>query len=169
VQSSRVTFRDIRLSQPFEIANGTIASFTLVIVELTCADRTGKQRTGRGAGVLSVPWSWPGSALSVRDRDSIMRKLALSLTEETKAVGFADPIEHWQHLSSLLITKPAGLHGWRRIGESIHASSGRRRQCPSRRLVAPGRATRVVDVRRNVSQRRPVVDTWTRVQGQVPR
>ncbi|MEV0792569.1 enolase C-terminal domain-like protein [Kribbella sp. NPDC050459] len=119
MQSSRITYRDVRLSQPFEIANGTITSFTLVIVELTCADRTGKQRTGRGASVLSVPWSWPRSSLAVRERDSVMRKLALSLTEATKSAGFADPIEHWQHLSALLITKPAGLHGWGRIGESI--------------------------------------------------
>ncbi|WP_026876020.1 enolase C-terminal domain-like protein [Jiangella gansuensis] len=95
VLDARVTFSPIELGRPFAISGRTIAWFTMAVVEVDVRDRLGTVASGRGATILSVPWAWPRSELSVERRDQVLRALTARLADDACAAPPSDPIRRW--------------------------------------------------------------------------
>lgn len=110
VRESTVAFRPVTLCPPLVISSGRISQFTVVYVRLAVVNRGGNAATGVGTTVLSVPWAWPHSARSVADRDAVLRRLCISLTDAVSGRPPLDPFQLWRTLSDLLpgLTEQAG-------------------------------------------------------------
>lgn len=101
-----VEFRRVDLDQPFSISGRSISWFTLALVDVSVTNRRGGSARGRGATILSVPWSWPESELDVEGRDAQMRRLTQQYAASAVAGDPADPIAIWRRLRS---TTPATM------------------------------------------------------------
>ncbi|QOR71135.1 mandelate racemase/muconate lactonizing enzyme family protein [Ruania alkalisoli] len=88
----------MKLQTPLTISGGAITHFTVAEVDVEVVNRSGVRGTGHGESVLSVPWAWPGSALSVEERDAVLRELVRGYAQRATALGHADPIAMWHHL-----------------------------------------------------------------------
>jgi L-alanine-DL-glutamate epimerase-like enolase superfamily enzyme len=95
-------FREVKLDHPLVISGGAIDWFTVAVVQVSAVDRRGRRATGRGASVLSIPWSWPISSLSVEARDTVLRDLTAAIAHQLPGLEPADPIRVWQELSAAL-------------------------------------------------------------------
>ncbi|MFG3700598.1 enolase C-terminal domain-like protein [Micromonospora sp. NPDC047620] len=98
VRDARVSFREIDLDHPFMISGRAITWFTLALVDVVATNRRGEAATGRGASVLSVPWSWPTSRLDVRGRDAALRRLTERFAHAALGAEPADPVGTWLRL-----------------------------------------------------------------------
>lgn len=92
VLESEVSFESVDLRPPLVFSNRAVESFTLARVRVVVADRRGRSVDGTGATVLSVPWSWPHSSLTLADRDTVLRALCGTLTEALPRLLASDPI-----------------------------------------------------------------------------
>jgi L-alanine-DL-glutamate epimerase-like enolase superfamily enzyme len=101
VLDATAEFREVRLDSAFNLAGASIAGFTVAYVTVEVVDRRGRRSRGRGASVLSVPWSWPRSALSVSARDSCLRRLVESLAARSTECEPGDPLVLWRQLHPL--------------------------------------------------------------------
>jgi len=97
-----VDFREVKLDHPLVISGGAIDWFTVAVVRVSAVDRRGRRATGRGASVLSIPWSWPHSSLSVEARDAVLRDVTTAIAQRLPDIEAADPIRLWQELSAQL-------------------------------------------------------------------
>lgn len=111
VAEAVATFRRIDLRHPFVISGRAISWFTLALVDVVATDRRGATGRGRGASVLSVPWSWPDSALDVAVRDIVLRRLVERLARAAVDREAADPFEHWSRLQARLGAEAAQAAG----------------------------------------------------------
>jgi L-alanine-DL-glutamate epimerase-like enolase superfamily enzyme len=96
VRQAEVSFLDVNLEQAFGMSRHAITWFTVAVASLTVEDRRGNVATGKGASVLSVPWSWPDSALPVSSRDSLLRRLTTDLAQRLVGCDYTDPIRSWR-------------------------------------------------------------------------
>ena len=92
VLGTATEFRDVRLDSAFNLAGGAVSGFTVAYVTLEVTDRRGRRGRGRGASILSVPWSWPRSASSVSSRDARLRWLVKSLATRSTELEAGDPL-----------------------------------------------------------------------------
>jgi L-alanine-DL-glutamate epimerase-like enolase superfamily enzyme len=95
VLDARATFVQVDLDHPFVISGRTIDWFTLAVVEVDVRNRLGVVASGRGASILSVPWAWPRSVMSVESRDLILRDLTYRFAEHVCGLPPTDPVQHW--------------------------------------------------------------------------
>jgi L-alanine-DL-glutamate epimerase-like enolase superfamily enzyme len=96
VRQAEVNFLDVNLEQVFGMSRQAITWFTVALVSLTVEDRRGNVAAGSGASVLSIPWSWPESALPVSARDGILRRLTTDLAGRLVGCDPTDPIHSWR-------------------------------------------------------------------------
>jgi L-alanine-DL-glutamate epimerase-like enolase superfamily enzyme len=106
VRRAAVEYRRVELDHPFTISGRTISWFTLAVVDVFVTDRRGRPAYGRGASVLSVPWSWPDPDLDLERRDAAMRGLTRHFADGAVGGEPADPIAIWRRLHA---TVPATL------------------------------------------------------------
>lgn len=103
VIGAEADFEDIELEPPFVISGRPMTHLTSATVRLTVRTREGRPGHGSGTGILSVPWSWPRSPLSLDERDRIMRDLVRTLAARLVELGGAgDPFTLWRPLESEL-------------------------------------------------------------------
>lgn len=102
IEHAETKFRDITLSHPLTLSGGAITEISLAIVSVSVRNRSGARATGRGASVLSVPWSWPTSRLPSRQRDAVLRELTRQLAHACVGNEPADPIASWSRLVAAL-------------------------------------------------------------------
>lgn len=99
VTEAEVRFRDVELEPPFVISGRPMTHFTAVTVHLEVVSRAGRTATGVGAGILSVPWSWPRSGIDLGARDQALRDLVSELAARSAAAPeFGDPFVLWHPL-----------------------------------------------------------------------
>ncbi|MFI6322762.1 enolase C-terminal domain-like protein [Nonomuraea sp. NPDC050556] len=101
ILETAVTFRDVLLDHPLRLAGATVDRFTLALVTAVVEDRRGRVAEGTGAGVLSVPWSWPRSPLSWEARDAEMRAQTSRFAAAAVSGDAADPLDHADALAGL--------------------------------------------------------------------
>lgn len=94
ILETAVTFRDVLLDHPLRLAGATVDRFTLALVTAVVEDRRGQVAKGTGAGVLSVPWSWPRSPLSWEARDAEMRTLTTRFAAAAVSEDKTGPLDH---------------------------------------------------------------------------
>lgn len=94
VVDTGVTFHDVLLDHPLRLAGATVDRFTVTEVTAVVEDRAGRMAEGVGAGVLSVPWSWPRSGLSWEERDAAMRVLTSRFAGAAIGGEHAGPLDH---------------------------------------------------------------------------
>lgn len=100
---SEVGVEDIELDPPFVISGRPMTHLSSATIRLTVRTREGRQGHGCGAGILSVPWSWPRSPLSLDERDRIMRELVRTLAARlVEFGGTGDPFTLWRPLEAEL-------------------------------------------------------------------
>jgi len=104
VRSARVRFRDVALEPPFVISGRPLTHLTAVTVHLEVVARDGTAVEGSGAGMLSVPWSWPSSGLDLDSRDGLMRELVRAFAALAAAPVAGDPFVLWRPLYEQLDT-----------------------------------------------------------------
>ncbi|MGO1973121.1 MAG: enolase C-terminal domain-like protein [Propionibacteriaceae bacterium] len=102
---------EIRLQHPFEISGRVIDWFTLAEVTVRVRTRDGREATGTGATILSVPWAWPVSSLDVAARDAILRKLTNHWASTVVGLEPADPIRLWRTLYAELEEESSRVAG----------------------------------------------------------
>ncbi|SEE86758.1 enolase C-terminal domain-like protein [Ruania alba] len=100
VLDATVAYRDVKLESPLTISGGSITHFTVAEVDVEVVNRSGARGTGHGESVLSVPWAWPGSALSVGERDAVLRGFVRHYAQHAARLDPADPIAIWGHLAT---------------------------------------------------------------------
>ncbi|MDN5899931.1 MAG: hypothetical protein L0H74_07675 [Brachybacterium sp.] len=98
VRSAQVRFRDVALEPPFVISGRPLTHLTAVTVHLGVVARDGGAVDGIGAGILSVPWSWPSSGLDLDTRDRVMRELVRQLAALAAGPETGDPFVLWRPL-----------------------------------------------------------------------
>ena len=110
ILESEVDFGAVELSTPLVLGSGAVKRFTVARVRVVAADRRGRSATGTGTSVLSVPWSWPGSALSFDERDAVLRELCVRVAGTLSWLEAADPIRLCGELSAALpeLARPVG-------------------------------------------------------------
>ena len=108
VTEAEVRFRDVELEPPFVISGRPMTHFTAVTVHLEVVSRVGRTATGVGAGILSVPWSWPRSGIELGARDQVLRDLVSELAARSATPGFGDPFVLWRPLYEQLDATLAG-------------------------------------------------------------
>src|SRR5699024_6220527 len=87
----------------FVISGRPMTHLSSATIRLTVRTREGRQGHGCGAGILSVPWSWPRSPLSLDERDRIMRELVRTLAARlVEFGGTGDPFTLWRPLEAEL-------------------------------------------------------------------
>src|SRR5699024_3735848 len=132
-KSASVNFRDVRLDQPLIISDRPINFFTIAEVTLEVETRSGQSAYGHGQSVLSVPWAWPNSVLTVQKRDEALRSLVHHFVRSALDSPTADPITTWRHLTADLdqllhdTTAPEGDPVPRLAGLQIGRASCRER------------------------------------------
>lgn len=105
VLAAETTFVDVELDPPFVISGRPMTHLTSPRIHLTVETREGGQGHGVGAGILSVPWSWPRSSLSLDERDQVMRELVRTLAARlVEHGGTGDPFTLWRPLEQELGT-----------------------------------------------------------------
>lgn len=104
VQGAQVRFRDVALEPPFVISGRPLTHLTAVTVHLEVVARDGRAVEGVGAGILSVPWSWPSSGLDLDSRDRVMRELVRQLAVLAAGPEVGDPFVLWRPLYEQLDT-----------------------------------------------------------------
>jgi L-alanine-DL-glutamate epimerase-like enolase superfamily enzyme len=102
VVGAATEFADVTLENAFNIAGGAISGFSVAYVTVDVVDRRGRRSRGRGASVLSVPWSWPNSRLSLNERDTRLREIVIDLAESAPDLDCGDPFQLWRLLSARL-------------------------------------------------------------------
>lgn len=102
IQRAETDFRAITLAHPLTLSGGAVTEISLALVSLTVINRAGAVATGRGASILSVPWSWPTSRLPAQQRDSALRELTSQLARERVDAEPTDPIAGWSELIGVL-------------------------------------------------------------------
>ena len=103
VIGAEADFEDIELDPPFVISGRPMTHLTAATIRLTVRTREGRPGHGWGAGILSVPWSWPRSTLSLDERDRIMRDLVRALAARlVELAGTGDPFTLWRPLEAEL-------------------------------------------------------------------
>ncbi len=100
VLDTAIAYRDVQLASPLTISGGSITHFTVAEVDVAVVNRSGERATGHGESVLSVPWAWPGSDLSVAERDAVLRELVHGYAQRATKLEPADPIAMWGHLAA---------------------------------------------------------------------
>lgn len=110
ILESGVDFDAVELSTPLVLGSGAVSRFTVARVRVLAEDRQGRTATGTGTSVLSVPWSWPRSALSFDERDTVLRDLCVRLAGTLSWLEAADPIRLCGELSATLpeLARPVG-------------------------------------------------------------
>lgn len=99
VQGAQVHFRDVALEPPFVISGRPLTHITAVTVQVEVTDRAGLVSGGVGAGMLSVPWSWPSAGLSLEARERVMRELVQLLAARAAGSSLCgDPFVLWRSL-----------------------------------------------------------------------
>lgn len=119
VLDARVAFTQTDLAHPFVISGRTIAWFTVAVVEVDVRNRAGGTATGRGASVLSVPWAWPRSALTVEQRDAVLRDLTRRLADGACGRPPADPIRRWLDAHEAVGDAAADIAAAAGLGEPV--------------------------------------------------
>lgn len=103
VLEAEADFEDIALDPPFVISGRPMTHLTFATVRLAVRTREGRPGRGSGGGILSVPWSWPRSPLSLEERDRIMRELVGMLAARLVELGgTGDPFTLWRPLEAEL-------------------------------------------------------------------
>lgn len=103
VLDAAISFADVELDPPFVISGRPMTHLTSATVRLTVETREGARAHGSGAGILSVPWSWPCSSLSLEDRDQVMHELVRYLAARLIELGgTGDPFTLWRPLEAEL-------------------------------------------------------------------
>lgn len=121
-RDASVTFREVRLAQPFVISGRPIDSFTVAEVTLEVETPLGLRASGHGQSVLSVPWAWPHSTLSVAERDDVLRALVRRYAEAALTAPCADPVQTWRLLTDDLDGVLGAATG--RPGETVPRLAG---------------------------------------------
>lgn len=98
VVAAQARFHDVALEPPFVISGRPMTHVTAVTVHLQVRSRDGSTAEGTGAGMLSVPWSWPASALDLGTRDAVMRELVRRLAAQSVTPADGDPLTLWSPL-----------------------------------------------------------------------
>src|SRR5699024_190713 len=98
VVAAQARFHDVALEPPFVISGRPMTHVTAVTVHLQVRSRDGSTAEGTGAGMLSVPWSWPASALDLGMRDAVMRELVRRLAAQAVTPAVGDPLRLWSPL-----------------------------------------------------------------------
>ncbi|MPV36452.1 enolase C-terminal domain-like protein [Georgenia subflava] len=98
VRDASTTFVPMTFTTPLTISGRAITSCDLAVVEAVVEDRRGRTAVGRGATVLSVPWSWPGAGPAHAVREESLRRLTEALAAASTHLDAADPLTHWQQL-----------------------------------------------------------------------
>lgn len=98
VRAAHARFHDVALDPPFVISGRPMAHVTAVTVHVEVVTRDGRTADGTGAGMLSVPWSWPCSALDLGTRDGVMRALVRRLAAQVVTPAVGDPLTLWRPL-----------------------------------------------------------------------
>jgi L-alanine-DL-glutamate epimerase-like enolase superfamily enzyme len=137
VTDTAVGFRDVALDPPLTLSGGSIARFTVAEVDVEVVSRDGRSARGHGESVLSVPWAWPRSGLSVDDRDAVLRRLVERYARDASALAAADPIAMWRRLVAGIeavldsaagnerVPKLAGLLAVGAVDNALHDAWGR--------------------------------------------
>lgn len=103
VVDAEASFTDIPLTPPFVISGRPMAHLTSAKVHVAVKTRAGTSGHGSGAGILSVPWSWPRSSLSLDERDQLLRELVRTLAARlVELQGVGDPFTLWRPLEAEL-------------------------------------------------------------------
>lgn len=138
-KSASVNFREVRLDQPLIISDRPINFFTIAEVTLEVETRSGRSAHGHGQSVLSVPWAWPNSVLTVQKRDEALRSLVHHFVRSALDSPTADPITTWRHLTADLdrllhdttapegdpVPRLAGLLSLGAVDSALHDAWGR--------------------------------------------
>ncbi|RCS60068.1 enolase C-terminal domain-like protein [Microbacterium sp. JB110] len=112
VTDVHVRFREVDLQAALTISGGTISRFTVAEVVVKVHDQAGTRAAGYGETVLSVPWAWPRSELTVDARDGVLRALVDTYSQRALALEAADPIAMWRCLvADLDEVRSAAVHG----------------------------------------------------------
>lgn len=119
VLDSSTEFRKIKLSQPFMISGRKIDWFTLAIVEVRVRNAAGKEAVGRGATILSVPWSWPGESPSVKAKDAVLREITRRFADLATSARRVDPVAWWLSAEEQLDDVVAAAAKRRRVREPV--------------------------------------------------
>lgn len=101
VRGAAVDFEHVELAIPFALSGASITWFTVVRVRVDVVDRLGRTAEGTARSALSVPWSWPRSALSVVDRDLILRDITSRLAASLIDLEPGDPFQMWRSIGDL--------------------------------------------------------------------
>jgi L-alanine-DL-glutamate epimerase-like enolase superfamily enzyme len=124
VERLDLTFRDVLFERPLRLSSGPVDGYTLVLADASVVDRVGQRSAGLGAGVLSIPWAWPTSDLSVQKRDAVLRATARLAANWLPDVGRGDPLWIYDRMVEALPTitsQAAALEG---VGASVPALAG---------------------------------------------
>lgn len=119
IQDAETDFHDITLAHPLTLSGGAITEISLAVASLTVINRAGETATGRGASILSVPWSWPTSRLPARRRDAVLRELTTSLARARVGTEPTDPIAGWSGLIATLGPIREEIGAWMADDEPI--------------------------------------------------
>ncbi|GAA4525159.1 hypothetical protein GCM10023160_17750 [Brachybacterium paraconglomeratum] len=99
VREAQVSFRDVALEPPFVISGRPLTHITAVTVRVDAQTRSGRAVAGTGAGMLSVPWSWPSAGLGLEARERVMRELVQLLAAQATGSSLrGDPFVLWRPL-----------------------------------------------------------------------
>lgn len=95
VLEARVEFLPRAFEKPLQLSSGLISHITEARAVVT-VDANGLQATGRGSIYLSDLWAWPDPALGHDQRDAVLRKICIGISERLPSwCGTpAHPLEH---------------------------------------------------------------------------
>lgn len=102
VVEADVSFPEVGLNPPLTLSGGAITWFTVAQVRVTGQSAAGGRATGYGESILSVPWSWPSSTMTIEQRDTAMRDAVIASARGVSRKAFADPITLWRCAASQL-------------------------------------------------------------------
>lgn len=124
-----VVFSNERFRMPFILSSGTMNEITYAEVRVTVQNRIHKRAAGIGAILLSSLWAFPGTELSLAEKDQVMRSYVTAIKEDMLLLdGYYDPFQaarnfedRLRHLSEeYSLPQLASLVCWSPFDAAVH-------------------------------------------------